>query len=110
MAADAGIDVGGRPWTFNADADYRSQKAMFFIGSELIVKVTRDARFSPRLENEHRALEVLAAHAIPFTPLALFAGRHRDLAVVGETAVNGVPFSEGSDGTPGCGRLQAVLQ
>jgi hypothetical protein len=110
IAADAGIDVCGRPWTFNAEADYRSQKAMFFIGSELIVKVTRDARFSPRLENEHRTLEVLAAHAIPFTPLALFAGRHRGLAVVGETAVNGVPFSEGSDGTPGCGRLQAVLQ
>jgi len=116
MAADAGLHLGGRPWTLNADGDYRSQKVLFLVGRQddpggvLAIKVTRDPRFSARLENEHRSLEVLAAHDVASVPRPVFRGRHRDLAVVGETGMAGDAFSSVSDATPACPQLARAVR
>lgn len=114
LAAEAGVDLRGRPWTLNADADYRSQKALFLLPAAagapgLAVKVARDPRFSDRLENEHRSLVTLAAAGVPSVPRAVFRGRHRGLEVVGETALAGVPFSARTDHTASCPWLHRVI-
>jgi hypothetical protein len=117
VAAQHGIDVTARPWTVNFDADYRSQKVMFRVGAaapdspDLVIKVTRDPQFSSRLINEYRGLTLLQGlEAAGHAPAPLFAGEHCGLAVVGETALDGSPFSAATNFTPTCVNLARVIE
>jgi SAM-dependent methyltransferase len=101
IAASAGAAVDGLGWAFAAPGDYGSQKVLLFLfeneGEQLrsVVKITRDARYNSRLENEWRALTSLQERGISrdgSCPLPLFLGQHGGLAVLGETALTGVPF------------------
>jgi hypothetical protein len=75
--------------------------------------MTRDPALNPRLENESRALAWLASHGIgdrETLPQVVFHGHHHDLAIVGETAIDGVPFEQRSSGTPGCPLASAAAE
>ena len=99
-----GPDVARARWTFLAQGNYRSQKVVFFTssgGEDVVVKVSRSARFSPKLRNEQASLQVLAGS--PFAasvPAPRFAVDHRGLAVTGQVRAAGSPFSEVSTFRP----------
>jgi hypothetical protein len=102
IAAQAGAPVDGLRWALAAPGDYRSQKVLLFLfdddgGARSVVKITRDPGYNPRLENEWRALTLLEQQGIgsPRTrPSPLFLGHHAGLAVLGQTAVRGIPFTQ----------------
>jgi hypothetical protein len=119
IAATAGAPIGNHRWAFAAPGRYSSQKALFFLfdGEDTqphaIVKITRDGRHNPRLENEWQALGLLQEREIgdPRTrPLPLFFGRHAGLAVLGETAVAGAPFLGRTKATDDCPHARAVVE
>src|SRR5262249_34408230 len=107
IASAAGIAIDGHRWGLSARGEYRSRKVLFFLFDrsadtpEYIVKMTRDSALNPRLENEARALMWLAERGTgdrePF-PKIVFHGHHKDLAIVGETVIDGVPLERGSSG------------
>jgi hypothetical protein len=101
IAASAGTSLDGARWAFAAPGDYDSQKVLLFLfdneGGQprSVVKITRHPRYNPRLENEWQALTFLEEQGIGgggTCPSPLFLGRHAGLAVVGESALTGVPF------------------
>jgi SAM-dependent methyltransferase len=101
IAASAGATLDGVRWAFAAPGDYDSQKVLLFLFDHddgqprSVVKITRDARYNSRLENEWRALSFLEERGIGVEgtrPSPLFRGQHAGLAVLGETALRGVPF------------------
>jgi hypothetical protein len=110
IARRAGVGLEGYRFGLSAPGGYSSRKVVFFLfgpgkGSpELIVKLTRSPEFNHRLENEYRALKELARRpAVPEGfPRPLFAGHHAGLAVVGESALEGVPLATRTDGSPTC--------
>ncbi len=120
LAQAAGLSLEGFRWGLVARGDYSSRKLLFFLfdgqagpGEEptYIVKMVRDPRFNPRLENEWRALEALARLGVldpESYPQVAFAGHHAGLAMVGETSVAGAPFRERSQGTADCPHLHAA--
>jgi hypothetical protein len=111
IAARAGLDLAGLRVALAAPGRYASRKVVLFLferGAEkprLVAKLTRDAAWNARLENEHRSLERLAELGRAFenrAPRALFFGRHGGLAVVGESALDGVPLGERTRGSADC--------
>jgi hypothetical protein len=118
VAAEAGVRIEGGRWGFAAPGDYRSQKLLFFIFAgaketpDSVVKMTRDPTLNPRLEREWYALTVLQERGIGdegAVPRPLFFGRHADLAIVGQTAVDGVPFRNRTRATADCPYAHAVV-
>jgi hypothetical protein len=118
VAAQAGVRIERGRWGFAAPGDYRTQKLLFFIFAgakatpDSVVKMTRDPRLNPRLEREWHALTLLQERGIGdegTVPRPLFAGRHADLAIVGQTAVDGVPFRNQTRATPDCPYARAVV-
>lgn len=111
IAAAHGVDVEGWRWGISAPGVYDSRKVVFMLfppqqsALRYVVKLTRHAGLNPRLDNERRALELLAhadAVAPGSVPRVAFAGRHRELAVLGESAIEGEPFLRATAGTPDC--------
>lgn len=99
VAATAGISLAHHRWALHAPGSYASRKIVVFLFAggrlEYVAKLTQDAAFNARLENERRALEDLAARGFApggEVPRVAFAGLHAGLAVVGETAAEGEPF------------------
>jgi hypothetical protein len=118
VAAQAGVRIERGRWGFAAPGDYRTQKLLFFIFAgaketpDSVVKMTRDPKLNPRLEREWHALTLLQERGIGdegTVPRPLFAGRHADLAIVGETAVDGVPFRKQTRATADCPNAHAVV-
>jgi hypothetical protein len=118
VAAKAGVRIERGRWGFAAPGDYRSQKLLFFIFAgaketpDSVVKMTRDPTLNPRLEREWHALTLLQERGIGdegTVPRPLFFGRHADLAIVGETAVDGVPFLKQTRATADCPYARAVV-
>jgi hypothetical protein len=114
-AAEAGIALDHHRWGMVAPADYSSRKLLFFIfehgqtdGAQTlryIVKMVRNPRFNARLENERAALTLLQAAPIQdhtAIPRVVFSGYHADLALVGESAIEGVPFRSRTTGDVDC--------
>ncbi len=111
LAGQTEIDLNGRAWAFSAPGAYNSQKVLYLLFDpqgerpEYVVKMTRDPAFNGRLENEWRALTLLAGQGIgdaETLPRPTFLGRHAGLAVLGETAVVGAPFLERTEATAHC--------
>jgi hypothetical protein len=118
LAAEAGVGLEGRRWGLSAAGEFPSQKVLFFLfngaaeAPEYIVKITRDPALNSRLENEWRALTLLNEEELcagGFLPRPAFFGRHAGLAVVGETAIDGVPFVERTHRTPDCPYARAAV-
>jgi hypothetical protein len=111
LAGRAEIGLDGRNWAFSAPGAYNSQKVLYLLFDrqgerpEYVVKMTRDPAFNGRLENEWRALTLLAEQGIgdvETLPRPTFLGRNAGLAVLGETAVGGAPFLERTEATAQC--------
>jgi len=118
IAGRAGIDLDGYRWGFSAPGKYMSRKVLFFLfdraGASLdyLVKLTRAPTLNDRLENERGALELLRETGFgdPATvPRAAFFGRHAGLAVLGETAVQGIPFDRRTTFMADCPAARAVI-
>jgi len=119
LAAAAGDPLDGCRAALVAPGDYPSRKAIVAVfppdGSEprYIVKIARDAAFNGRLENEERALRALAAAGIgdaATVPRASFSGDDGGLAVLGQTAVTGVPFRQVARATHECPSARAAIE
>ena len=119
LASAAGISIDQHRWGLSARGEYRSRKVLFFLFDraaetpEYIVKMTRDPALNPRLENEGRALEWLAERGIgdrETLPQIVFQGHHHDLAIVGETVIDGVPFEQRSSGAADCRLADAAAE
>jgi SAM-dependent methyltransferase len=119
IASEARVAIEGLRWAFAAPGAYSSQKALFFLFDDrateprCVVKITRDGRHNPRLENEWQALGLLQERGIGderTRPSPLFFGHHAGLAIVGETAVVGRPFLERTQASHGCPNARQVVQ
>lgn len=130
IAQEAGIDLDGYGWGLAARGDYSSRKLLFFLfappsssplattgrtggGPTYIVKMVRDPIFNPRLENEYRALTLLQQMGIgdrETLPQVVFFGHHAGLAIVGETAIEGVPFRQQAQWTAECPYLHVATE
>jgi hypothetical protein len=119
IAAGAGVDLENRRWALAAPGDYPSQKVLVFLfpaageAPESVVKITRDPDLSFRLENERRALTILCEHGVgtdDTLPRPLFFGSHRGLAVLGESAIEGVPFRRRTRATADCPFARAAVE
>lgn len=118
LAAQSGVALERHRWGLAATGEYSSQKVLFFLFSgedevpQYVAKITRDPSLNTRLENERRALgllgetEIGAASALP---RPVFFGYQRGLAVLGETAIDGVPFNRRTTATVGCPFARAAL-
>jgi hypothetical protein len=119
VAAESGLDLKRHRWGLAAPGDFRSQKVLFFLfgadGSSVpdyVVKITRDPALNARLENERRALELIHEAGFPAAgtlPRPVFFGYEHGLAVLGETAVDGVPFIEQTAATPDCPLARSAI-
>lgn len=111
IAAEGGVPLDGRPWSMVPAADYWSQKGLFVLPPDLVVKVSRHPAFAPRLANEYEALEFVAGtqwgerHA----PAPRFAGYEGALVVVGEELVDGAPLEDVPELSPTSPSLRAAL-
>jgi hypothetical protein len=119
LAAGAGAAVDGLRWALAAPGDHSSQKVLLFLFGkergepESVVKITRDARYNFRLENEWRALTLLEKRGIGqdgTCPSPLFLGHEAGLAVLGETALNGVPFLRRTEAGGGWQAARKVVE
>ncbi len=118
IAQNAGIDIDRHRWGLAARGEYSSRKVLFFLFNrnsglpEYIVKLTRDPIHNYRLENEYNALRLLHEKGIgdhKILPQAVFSGYHADLAIVGETMIDGVPLQQQAKATPDCPYTRAAI-
>lgn len=102
-AAGAGLDVVSHRWGFVDHGAYSTKKLLVFLfrpgapDPAYVVKLTRDPRFNPRLDNAREALTMLAERDLAppgSAPRVAFAGEHAGLAFVAETAIDGTPLRD----------------
>lgn len=119
LAQQQGFDFERHRWGFWARGEYLSQKVLFYLfpdaedTPDAVVKLVRHARFNGRLENEFRALRrlhELSPELRRHVPQALFLGHPGNLAAVGESMVQGRPFTHHTDGSSGCPFAQQAVQ
>ncbi|MGH8930438.1 MAG: phosphotransferase family protein [Egibacteraceae bacterium] len=119
IAQASGVPLEDRPWAFWAPGRYASKKILFFAFDragtrpEIVVRLTRNAALNYRLENEWRALRQLEESGVPdaeTVPQPRFFGYHEGLAVLGETAVDGVPFAQRSSARDDCPYGRAAVE
>lgn len=121
-AAAAGINLDHYGWGLVAPADYSSRKLLFFLFERsqpgqtqtlrYIVKMVRNPSFNARLENEQRALTLLHTARLAdhdAIPRVVFSGYHAGRVLVGESAIEGVPFRSRSQGRADCPYLQRAV-
>lgn len=105
IALNDNVDLSAFRWGYAARGRYRSQKLLYFLFQPLapkpiyIIKMVRDAVFNARLEREHKGLLLLQERKLMPTgtlPEIVFFGHHHDLAVVGETVIEGDAFEDHS--------------
>lgn len=103
LAREGGLDLSGYGIGLSAPGNYASQKLVLFLFKpggdtpDFVVKMTRSSVFNQRLENEFRALSILASRTggtLAGVPLPAFMGHHAGLCLVGESAIEGVPFRQ----------------
>jgi SAM-dependent methyltransferase len=117
MAAESGLDLAGYRWALAAPGDYASQKVVVFLLDEAsrpayVVKLTRAPEWNGRLDNERWALDLLEAAEVGAPgsrPVVAFQGTAAGLAIVGETAVDGVPFASRTTWAADCPRGLAAV-
>jgi aminoglycoside phosphotransferase (APT) family kinase protein len=117
LATDAGMDLSGWGWGVAARGEYDSQKVLMLLipqgamSPTGLVKITRSGRHAARLENEGQALGRLMAleMAEGRVPRPWFVGRHAERALLGESALVGVPFASRAGWNADCPHLADAL-
>ena len=110
LAAEAGLEIETWRFALAAPGRYASKKVLMFLfdGASgppaVVVKLTRDPAHNARLENEGGALRLLAQLGFGegTVPRTVFDGHHAGLAIVGESALDGVPFRTRASGRADC--------
>jgi len=111
IAAAGGVTIDDCRVGLAAAPDYPSRKAILFLRPEgadaarYVVKLARDGAFNDRLDNEWRALSLLAQAGIgddETVPRPAFFGYHAGLAVLGQTTIAGAPFRQETTGVASC--------
>ena len=101
IAASAGATLDGVRWAFAAPGDYDSQKGHFSSSTTTMGSrgqssrslVTRDTTLASKTSGERSHFwRSGASESRERVPPPLFRGQHAGLAVLGETALRGVPF------------------
>jgi Phosphotransferase enzyme family len=119
VAAEGGLDVDDSRWALIARGAYPSQKVLFFLfppasaRPHALVKITREPRFNPRLENEWRALTLLHERGLGSDgtlPRPLFFGVHGGLRILGESAIDGERFHTRTLATADCPHARAAAE
>jgi hypothetical protein len=118
LGAESGVHLEGRRSGLFARGNYNSNKVGLFVfppgegTPEVIIKMTRAAAFNYRLETEFRSLrllqEVMGRDEGAF-PSPLFLDYHGGLAVVGQGAIDGVPFRTRTTNTADCPYAGAAI-
>ncbi|MBW3543091.1 MAG: aminoglycoside phosphotransferase family protein [Planctomycetes bacterium] len=110
-AARAGLDWSDYAWIVVGGGRYRSQKITFHLlppggdRAEFIVKLTGAPDLNERLFREAEALQRLQEAGFgdaESTPRIVFAEEHAGLAMIAETAIEGVPFDRRSRFSADC--------
>ncbi len=110
------LDIDDYIWGLSAKGEYSSRKVLFFLfdtrkegraspKAVYIVKMVRDHIFNPRLENEYNALihlEEIGFGVGETVPKVVFFGHHSELAVIGETIIEGVFFRQKTEWSDVC--------
>jgi hypothetical protein len=118
IAQASGVNIANQRWGLSARGEYSSRKVLFFLFDgaknepEYVVKMTRAAALNPRLENERRALDLLASKGVgdhETVPQVAFFGHHHELAIVGETVVRGVPFEQRTSARASCAYVRQAI-
>lgn len=117
IALTGGHDLSGWGWGVAARGVYDSQKVLILLRPPRavtptgLVKVTRSPRHSARLENEAQALERLTSLSLAAgrAPEPWFAGRHADRALLGESAIDGEPFTSRARWNADCPHLADAI-
>lgn len=118
IALNDNVDLSAFRWGYAARGRYRSQKLLYFLFQPAatkpvyIIKMVRDTVFNARLEREHKGLLLLQERKLMSSgtlPEIVFFGYHRDLAVVGETVIEGEPFEDRSRFNPECRYAKAAV-
>ncbi len=122
IAQESGIRLDGYNWGLSARGEYSSRKMLFYlfdrhqesdgVQPNIVVKMVRDPSFNYRLENEAKSLRLLVdigLHEPEILPEVLFMGHHAGLAIVGESAIEGVPFRGKTSATADCPFGKAAL-
>jgi hypothetical protein len=110
-------------WGLSAKGEYSSRKVLFFLFDSrkeektspkpvYIVKMVRDHIYNPRVENEFNALTQL--RKVDFgiretIPKAVFFGHHRNLAIVGETIIEGVALRQKTEWSDVCPYARSAI-
>lgn len=122
-ARQAGVTIDDCRWGLVAPTDYASRKLIFFLfdrtpadnqpSPRYVVKMVRHPSLNARLENERRSLTLLHESRIRnhnAIPRVVFSGVHAGLALVGESAVEGVPFRSRTRGDADCPYLHQAVE
>jgi hypothetical protein len=120
IAHQAGLNLDTYHWGVLASGRYASRKITFFLfpphqpeHPTYVFKMVRHPDLNFRLENEERALNRLMKtdfgknHIIP---KVVSSGSHQDLALIGETAIIGLPFRQRSAMSADCLLVQAAVE
>jgi hypothetical protein len=124
IAREAGFDIDNYRWGLSARGAYNTRKVLIFLfapesdatggrSSDLVVKIVREPSLNYRLENEFQALRQLSETGFSGrgnAPRAAFFGRHRGLAVVGETMIQGSPFLQRTRATAECEYARSAIE
>lgn len=111
IAELAGVPIADHRVGLSAPSDDASRKAMLFLFAperdepEYVVKLTREAAYNDRLENEWRALRLLDEAGLGgsgLVPRPAFFGHHAGLALLGQSALQGTPFRRRTTARPDC--------
>lgn len=101
LARESGLDIGRYRYGLSARGKYNSNKIIFYLfdrdahQAEVIIKMTRTPHFNCRLEHEWEMLSTVKKQgyaAAGTFPDPLMFGYHKDLAVLGQKAMQGHPF------------------
>lgn len=114
VAQDSGLDIAAWRWAVAARGDYDSQKILVLLTAPehnspgCLVKITRSARHSDRLDNESMVLRTLTSSMVlrGRVPEQMFFGTHRGRAVLGQSMLAGKPFPRGARWSASCPLLQ----
>jgi len=118
IAREAGLDLTHFQYGLSANGEFQSRKTLFFLFSEnetkpsYVAKLSRDPNFNDRVERERDALKQLADldHSIAgAVPRLAFFGYHNNLAILGQSAINGQPFVERTRATVDCPHARQAI-
>lgn len=118
VARESDVVIDNYRWGLSASGDYESRKIVFFLfapnqdSPKYVVKMTRAEKFNGRLNREQLALQLLEEKGIGDSqtlPRVAFSGTHGGLAIVGETAIDGIPFDRRTTATSACPYARAAV-